>query len=220
MIKIFNPTKRRIDPSLKKIIKKYQRLLNLVVSHGGDGSLLGADRDYPGLPILPIRSSKICNHCYSADNLENILKSIKAGQISPKKHMKLIAVFGRNKIIALNEINIKCQHPNLALRFSYSINDTNFPDNIADGLVVATPFGSTAYFKSIAHTIFSQGIGVAVNNPVNQIPTNVVSDDSIITVKIDREKAYLSADNNPKIHNLKPGDIVTIKKSLQYALIY
>ncbi len=220
MIKIYNPTKRPIDKVPLKIIKKYSHQLDLVISYGGDGSLLGADRHYPNLPKLPIRSSKVCNHCYSADNLENILESIKLGQIKPKSHIRLMAQFGKHKLQALNEINIKCLHPNLALRFSYSIGDLSFPDNIADGLIVATPFGSTGYFKSIARTVFSQGIGVAVNNSVNPVPANIVSDEATITISINRENAYLSADNNPKIIRLKPGDTVTIKKSPHPAQVY
>jgi len=220
MIKIYNPTKRPIDKSLLKIIKKYSHQLNLVISYGGDGSLLGAAKIYPDLPILPIRSSKVCNHCYSADSTDNILKSIKAGQIKSKKYIKLTATFGHNQITALNEINIKCRHPNLALRFSFLIGDLSFPDNMADGLIVATPFGSTGYFKSITRTVFSLGLGVTVNNPVDPIPTNIIGDDKIITVTVNRENAYLSADNNPKIISLKPGDTVTIKKSLQTAQIY
>ena len=220
MIKIYNPIKRPIDKALLKIIKKYNHQLDLVISYGGDGSLIGADRHYPDLPKLPIRSSKVCNHCYSADNLENILKSIKLGQIKPKSHIRLLAQFGKHQIRALNEINIKCRHPNLAFLFSYLIGDLSFPDNIADGLIVATPFGSTAYFKSIARTVFSQGIGVAINNPVNPLPANIVNDNSIINVTIERENAYLSADNNPKIISLKPGDTVTIKKSPKTAQVY
>jgi len=220
MIKIYNPTKRSIHSSLLKKIKKYDHKLNLVISYGGDGSLLGADRKFPNLPKLPIRSSKVCNHCYSADNLENILKSILQGQIKPSSHIRLLAQFDKNQLQALNDINIKCQHPNLALRFSFSINDQNYSDNIADGLIVATPFGSTGYFKSIAGAIFSQGLGVAVNNPVNPVPANIVNDNSVITVVIDREDAYLSADNNPNIINLKPGSTIIIKKSSQTAQVY
>jgi len=220
MIKIYNPTKRSIHSTLLKKIKKYDHKLNLVISYGGDGSLLGADRKYPNLPKLPIRSSKVCNHCYSADNLENILKSILQGQIKPSSHIRLLAQFDKNQLQALNDINIKCQHPNLALRFSFSINDQNYSDNIADGLIVATPFGSTGYFKSIAGAIFSQGLGVAVNNPVNPVPANIVNDNSVITVVIDREDAYLSADNNPNIVSLKPGNTIIIKKSSQTAQVY
>lgn len=220
MIKIYNPTKRPVKASLKKIIKKYKHDLNLVISHGGDGSLLGASRQYPNLEILPIRSSKICHHCYSAENVENILKSIKSGTLKPKKHIKLIAVFKNHKIIALNEINIKCSHPNLALRFSYSIGDTNYTNNIADGIIISTPFGSTAYFKSITNMVFSQGIGVAVNNSIKQIANQIVDDSSLITINIDRENACLCADNYPKIFKLKPGDKIVVKKSIQSAYIY
>lgn len=220
MIKLYNSTGRSVDPAIKKIIKKYKQDLSLIISYGGDGTLLGSERDYPDLAKLPIRASKICNHCYSTQNLENIFKAIKAGQLKPKSYLKLEAGFGRHQVLALNEINIKCQHPNLALRFSYDIDQQSYKDNIADGIIIATPFGSTAYFKSITNTVFDHGIGIAVNNSVHPTPNNIVSDDSWVTVTIDRQKAYLLADNNPKIYKLKPGDKIVIKKSDKFAQIY
>lgn len=220
MIKIYNPTKRPIDKSIINIIDQYQKDLNLIICYGGDGTLIGADRLYPNTPKLAIRSSHICAKCYSPDNLSAILESIKLEHINPHQYIRLQAYFNHQKLVALNDINIKCNHPNLALRFSYAINDISYTNIIADGLIVSTPFGSSAYFKSITRTIFHQGIGVAVINPTEPILNQVVADDSVVSITIDREKAIICADNNPKIYTLKPGDTVTIKKYSKPALIY
>jgi len=220
MIKIYNPTKRPIDKNIIKIINIYKKDLNLVISHGGDGSLLGAEREFPDIPKLAIRSSNICTKCYRIDDLQNILESIKLRHITPHQYIKLEASFNNKKLIALNEINIKCSHPNLALRFSYSIGDTHINNIIADGIIVSTAFGSSGYYKSIARTIFYQGMGIAVINPTEPLLNQIVADDNIISITIDRENAFICADNNPKIHTLKPGDTVTIKKYSKPALIY
>lgn len=220
MIKIYNPTKRPIDKNILKIINLYKNDLNLVISHGGDGTLLGAERVYPVLPKLAIRSSNICTKCFSIDNLHNILESIKVGHITPHQYIKLEASFNNKKLIALNEINIKCSHPNLALRFSYTVNDQSFNNIIADGIIVSTAFGSSGYFKSITHTIFYQGVGVAVINPTEALLNQIVAEDSVVSITIDRENAFICADNNPKIYILKAGDIITIQKSQKPAMIY
>jgi len=220
MIKIYNPTKRPIDKDIIKTINIYKKDLNLVISHGGDGSLLGAEREFPDIPKLAIRSSNICTKCYRQDDLQNILKSIKLGHITPRQYIKLETFFNNKKLIALNEINIKCSHPNLALRFSYTFDGQSFNNIIADGIIVSTPFGSSGYFKSITRTIFYQGIGVAVINPTEVLINQIISDDNVISININREIANICSDNNPKIFKLKAGDKITIKKSPKPALIY
>lgn len=220
MIKIYNPTKRPVDKNIIKTINGYKNDLNLVVSHGGDGTLLGAEREFPSIPKLAIRSSNICTKCYRIDDLQNILESIRLGHITPHQYIKLEASFNNKKLIALNEINIKCSHPNLALRFSYALNDQSFNNIIADGIIVSTVFGSSGYFKSITRTVFYQGIGVAVINPTELLLNQIVADENIISITINRENAFICADNNPKIYTLKAGDIVTIQKSPNLALIY
>jgi len=220
MIKIYNPTKRPIDKDIIKTINIYKKDLNLVISHGGDGSLLGAEREFPGIPKLAIRSSNICTKCYRQDDLQNILESIKLRHITPRQYIKLEAFFNNKKLIALNEINIKCSHPNLALRFSYTVDGQSFNNIIADGIIVSTPFGSSGYFKSITRTVFYQGIGVTVINPTEHLLNQIISEDEIINITIDRENANICSDNNPKIYALKPGHKIIIKKSSKSAFIY
>jgi len=36
---------------------------DVIISFGGDGTLLSAEREYPGVPKLPIRNSQFCHKC-------------------------------------------------------------------------------------------------------------------------------------------------------------
>jgi len=74
---------------------------------------------------------------------------------------------------------------------------------IGDGLVVATPFGSTGYYRSITDSYFELGIGIAFNNSTEQADSLVVKEQRQIKVLITRGPALLYADNQTKIINLK-----------------
>ena len=87
-------------------------------------------------------------------------------------------------------------------------------------MVVATPFGSTGYFKSIANTIFTQGIGIALNNAVTPETIKIVTKSINITIKIIRGPALIFADNQSIHWELNNQESITIKKHSQPAFIY
>ncbi len=220
MIRIYNSANRPLDPKIEKIVKKYQAKLDLIISYGGDGTLLGAERDYPGIPKLPIRSSSVCQKCRHLDDLDNILSSVSQHQLKPNQYTKLQTNINGHKLISLNEFCLKSAKPNTALRFSYTVGDIATKDIIADGIIVSTSFGSTGYFKSITRTIFFHGIGVAVINPTIPINNIIYPKTSVISITIDRVEAHLFSDNDPQIITINPGQIIVIKKATKPALIY
>ena len=80
---------------------------DIVITYGGDGSLLIAERNYPDIPKLPLRdtrTSKLCNK----HSTEQIIADFVANKYSSKKLIKLVAHFNGKEILALNDIFI---HP-------------------------------------------------------------------------------------------------------------
>ena len=186
---------------------------DVVVTYGGDGTLLGAERDWPGIPKLPLKNSDHCHLCYDVSN-EQLLKMFVENKLKTVEYFKLEAVVGDKKVIALNDIIIAHKFPNNAIRFNYLKN------YIGDGLVIATPFGSTGYFYSVTKTAFTTGIGVAFNNIHNaDIREKIIDENEEIKVKILRGPAVLAADNDPNLVDLTPSAEIIIKKSTQTAKI-
>ncbi|MBI4020263.1 MAG: hypothetical protein HY367_02940, partial [Candidatus Aenigmarchaeota archaeon] len=57
---------------------------DFVITYGGDGTILVAERKYPGVPKIPISRSRICSKCfnYMIKNLSSVLDKIKRGEFS------------------------------------------------------------------------------------------------------------------------------------------
>ena len=145
------------------------------------------------------------------------IKKIKI-KIKIKTKIKLETVFKNKKLIGLNEIQIHTKLPIQAIRFSLSVDGRIFPDLIGDGAVVATPFGSTGYYKSTGGKRFQKGIGISFNNLHNKkIRSIVVPERSIIEVELNRGPAWILADNNEEIIELENNDISIIRKSKSVA---
>ena len=51
---------------------------DVIVSYGGDGTLLSAERKFPGIPKLPIRDSKVCKKC-PIHTTEHLLQKLSDG---------------------------------------------------------------------------------------------------------------------------------------------
>ncbi len=191
---------------------------DLVVSCGGDGSILYAVKKYPDAMLLPTRKRalgrKTFTSCY---RVEKVLKKILAGCYKIKKESMLQARFKKNKMIAINEIQIHTKKPTKAVRFRVYVNGKDlFGEVVGDGVVVATPFGSSAYYMSVGGHEFKKGIGIALNNPHNMARKHkIVSESSKIKIKIFRQQAWLASDNDKKMFILRKGDTVSIKRAKQ-----
>jgi NAD kinase len=77
-----------------------------------------------------------------------------------------------------------------------------------DGIGVATPHGSTAYFRSITNCIFRSGIGLAFSNSRDHSSHIVVSEYSVIGIKVTRGPVVVVNDNSNEIDRLETGEEV------------
>jgi NAD+ kinase len=184
-----------------------------VISVGGDGTLLQAERIYPGIPKLPLRSSETSRKTHDL-KAESLLEMLVKGELVEVPQMKLEASWGDHRILALNDIIFHNTIVTSAVRYRVEVNGFNHSgDIIGDGMTVATPFGSTAYYRSITHSIFQVGIGLAFNNSTEPVDHLVLSEDATIRVSVVRGPALVAADNNPDWFHLGEGDGVTIRKA-------
>ncbi len=83
-----------------------------------------------------------------------------------------------------------------------------------DGLVAATPYGSTAYYRSIGYAPFKSGIRIGFNNAWPRLPSAEIGKAAL--VRVVREEAWLIADNFFKT-GMKRGDKVVIRPSKKIA---
>lgn len=205
---------------------------DFVITYGGDGTVLYSERKYPGIPKITLRAGSVGFKCiYSIEDLEDILIKIDNGKYKIKEEMKLETIYQGRKYLSLNEVQLHNSSPIKAIRFSVYIEDEILFDNvIGDGIVIATPFGSSAYYSSVGGEKFDKGIGIALNNPYNVKDKPIVIDEGFdynINIKILRDDGLLLFDNDNNMikvekqlklseKQLKPskgGDNIIVKRS-------
>jgi NAD kinase len=190
----------------------------LIFSYGGDGTLIESEFAFPGVPKLLLRGSKICKRCSLLGN-EEILKRLAAGQYEIEKRIKLEAAVRGEILTGVNDIMVRNQDHRHAMRYHIWLNNQriNSAENeiIGDGIVAATPFGSTGYYRSITDSFFEIGIGLAFNNSTEQADHMVLPETAEIKLQIARGPAIVYADNQEKSVAVAEGDEVAIKKSTE-----
>lgn len=216
-VNIVSLDKDKVTKLKKKISKldfTYSKNPDVVISLGGDGTFFYAERKFPSIPKILVRDKNICIKCHKNDvhSIETLLKKLSKKKFKIKTLMKLVTKSKGKKLIAVNDIVIRNKDPSCAIRFSLKAGDKVYKNLIGDGIVIATPFGSTGYFESITRKTFSNGIGIAFNNCIIDLKPLILNENSKIEFKLLREKATLSADNNKKIITLDKGNKVVIEK--------
>lgn len=203
----------------KNNFKVVKRDPDFIVCFGGDGTVLFSEKNFPQIPKLIVKGTNACRkYDYTLFNFQSVLSKIRSGRFRIQRELKLETEFKNDKKIALNEIQIHNQLPIYAIRFSLSVNEKEFDNLIGDGAIIATPFGSTGYYRATGGKQFKKGIGISFNNLHNKkIKSFVVSESSTVKLKVNRGPASLLADNNENFFELKENDVSVIRKSMSIA---
>lgn len=167
--------------------------------YGGDGALVSAWRTLgPREALLPVRNYGMCARHRGL--YEKAFAGEEPGEDGRFLRQSLMPVLEcaapGGRLEALSEFAVTCGDPTAALRFDVLVNGRPFAENvIANGVVVATRLGSTGYFKSVARTVFAEGIGVGFVCPTYSIPALVAARTDKVAVALRRESPVaLSAD--------------------------
>lgn len=197
--------------------KQFVENPDAVICQGGDGTLLLAERLYPSIPKILVKDSPTCQKGVNLP-LETVKQKILDREFEIIEYPKLeCSVNQKQKLVCFNDFIIRNDFPTHAIRFDLEVNQKKYQNLIGDGLVVATPFGSTAYYNSITRKPFEKGLGLAFNNLTQYQDHLVLDENAVIRIKINRKTAHLVADNNPDFIQLKENDLVEIKKAKETA---
>ena len=224
-MKIAIVSKRKTDKNFIKSIERFgleytNSNPDLVLSLGGDGTYLRSERKFPGVPKLLIRDSGICEKCDVNAFEKDVLQKVRDRKYKIEENLKLEGIVKGKKFTCTNDFIIRNKVQARALRFQVEINGKRVNGIlIGDGVVISTPFGSTGYFHSITRRSFKKGIGIAFNNVTKKVRHRVVDEESKIVVKIVRDNAVFSSDNDPEMVDLEENDVVKVRKSEEVARV-
>ncbi|MEX2484021.1 MAG: NAD kinase [Brumimicrobium sp.] len=183
--------------------KDFKTGIDLAISIGGDGTFLKTVSYIrsSGVPIIGINTGRLgflANT--STEDFEKTLDRVHKKDFEFQKRSLLRVeteqnIFGENNL-ALNELAVHKKDTASMITVHASLDDKYLNSYWADGLIVGTPTGSTAYSLSCGGPIITPGCAVHILTPIAPHNLNVrpvvVPDHMPIKLTVEgREKKYL-----------------------------
>lgn len=157
---------------------------------GGDGTLLRAQsRMNPEIPLFGINMGTVgfLTEIEVKDTFE-ALREILKGNYYKEKRTRLVVSHENHNFTAMNEVVIMTNQAAKMLHFEIQVDGEIIEEVRADGLIVSTPSGSTAYSMSAGGPIVDPKVEGFIIIPICPYKLGVrpfvVSDNSEITVKL------------------------------------
>lgn len=229
-----NPSKDKDDKILNMVVKKFRDEFNvndvavfnsfdiekqdlsgidLLVVLGGDGTLLGIARSLNKSFNSPILGINIGNLGFlsSVDisDIDIALKKLKGGKYKIVDRMmlncKVESPTNNEELKALNDVVLARGTLSRMVKFTIFVDGKIYSTFKGDGLIIATPTGSTAYSFSAGGPFIYPDLELITITPIcphtKSMQTIVLKGDSLIEIYADHEeeKIYLTVDGQKAI---------------------
>ena len=217
-----------VDWPIDKVlpIDEFPGPIDLGIVVGGDGSMLSACRKMAvsGIPLLGINRGRLGFLTdISPDEIEERVWPVLQGEYKQTKRFLLETTVTRNGVeigtgTAVNDI---VMHPGMSVRmmsFELYVDGEFVYSQRSDGLIVATPTGSTAYALSAGGPLLFPELDAMVVVPLNPHTLNsrpiVLQGNAKIEIRVSSRNELhplITCDG----HNdfvTEPGDVITIQK--------
>ena len=199
---------------------------DLAITLGGDGTILNAarslaDKDVPLVGINIGRLGFLAD--ISSDEIDTVLDDILSGEYIEEERFLLEArVIRNNKMLfsadALNDVVVHVRDVARMIEFETRINDQFVNHQRADGLIISTPTGSTAYALSSGGPILQANLDAITLVPIcphtlssRPLVVNSSSEVDILISETKQAIAQVTCDGQTSF-DVENGDHVIIKR--------
>ncbi len=205
--------------------REFESNIDLVIVLGGDGTMLGIARQIAGqnVPLIGINMGTLG---YMTDiplqDVELVLTEMLNGQYESDVRYLLEANVIRDTTVigsglALNDVVVNRSGFSGMLELTVRVNDQFMYNQRSDGLIVATPTGSTAYSMSAGGPILHPSVAGVVLAPIAPHALSnrpiVLPSDSLIAIELVGGKDVTVNFDMQSLTQLQIGDVIAIKRS-------
>ncbi|MHA2134594.1 MAG: NAD(+)/NADH kinase [Candidatus Thorarchaeota archaeon] len=196
--------------------------VDFVITVGGDGTILYTlsrlkDRETPLFCVNRGMVGFLTES--STENAVDDLKKVLSGECKVIRNVNLSSgVDDRVFENALNEVYVVSRIPGRLLTFRVRIDGVRVDYGRADGAMVATPTGSSAYALAAGGSILARDVNglifVPVCPPRFELKSLVIPDSCVVELELDKPDAPgLAVIDGQVQHNIEPHEVVWMKKS-------
>ena len=201
--------------------------LDLVLSFGGDGTVLAALSIFPHCPILAVNFGNVgFLTAGDREELTKMLQCVLEGRYIISERSVLECFHPHGKDFAVNEVVVR--GATRLISVDLNINDQHIRKVRGDGVIVGTATGSTAYLMAAGSPIVMPELRCMIITGLNEYDFRsrhlVVNGESKIRLQVleqtQEKEIYLSVDGKGKIPLEIGNEVVISESSRQAKLIF
>lgn len=184
---VYNPKKEKIKEKIRNLNKGLHNfydikicssekinskncIADLILALGGDGTILKVGQ-YAVEKLVPVIGINLGGLGYLAEfqvnnEIYEVIKNYFSGKISPQQRLVLEVFWKNKKFFALNDVIVKPLSAKVC-NIELFINNQKITHIIGDGIIVATPTGSTAYSLACGGSIVEPEADVILITPIS-----------------------------------------------------
>lgn len=192
---------------------------DMVVAVGGDGTMLAAVQDAVAwdVPVLGFNLGTLGFLTEAEpDDLSDVVKRLAAGDFEVETRLTVAASIGAAKAVGVNDVVVEKIDTTRLVNLEVVINGTEFATYRADGLIIATPTGSTAYSFSAGGPVVDPHVEALVLTPVASHSlfdrSVVLPADAEIDITVHRDRLVRVNVDKTDLGQLSQGETVRIEK--------
>jgi NAD+ kinase len=207
---------------------EFERFADLVIVFGGDGTMLTAARLFSGsdLPLMGVNVGRLGFLAeFNLEELPKALKDVLSGDYRIVDRTLLEAQVGGKTIHAFNEIVFEKKESSRLITTHIAHQQYLIASYRADGVIIATPTGSTAYSLSCGGPIITPSSSVLCITPISPHSLTmrplIIPDTLELTVKVDAPdgEARMVADGQIELSITKQDQVLIRRSSTQVKIV-
>jgi NAD+ kinase len=192
----------------------------MIIAVGGDGTVLEAaggalESDIPVCGINVGRVGYLAE--FETSEIADLVNAVHDGSYSVEEHSVVHVESGATSGVAVNDVVVEKVISQRIIRVSVSVNDRPLATYRTDGMIVASPLGSTAYSLSSGGPIVDPSLDALILTPIapHSLLTRpvVLAPDAVVTIAVDVDRpARINLDGR-ELCIVAPGEHVTVRRS-------
>ncbi|MGI9584093.1 MAG: NAD(+)/NADH kinase [Acidimicrobiia bacterium] len=193
---------------------------DLIIAIGGDGTVLEAAAGALELdvPVCGVNVGKVGYLAeFETNEIADLVDAVSSGRYIVEEHSVVDVESGGISAVAVNDVVVEKVISQRIIQVSVSVNDRALATYRTDGMIVASPLGSTAYSLSAGGPVVDPSLDALILTPVapHSLLTRpiVLAPDAVVTIDVDVDRPARVNVDGKELCVVPPGGTVTVRRS-------
>jgi NAD+ kinase len=193
--------------------------VELIIAIGGDGTVLSAAADAiaADIAVCGINVGKVGYLAeFETTEIDDLVTALVSSDYTIEEHSVVQVTSGSTSGVAVNDIVVEKVVSQRIIEIAVAVNGRPLATYGTDGMIVATPLGSTAYSLSAGGPVVDPSLDALILTPIapHSLLTRpvVLAPDAVVTITIEVDRPARINIDGRELCLVDPGGVVTVER--------